>query len=44
LQVDRVRERLANGDSFADAVTGAKREYIRTQSETFLEGSFADWH
>ena len=42
-QVSQVRERLADGDSFADAVTGAKREYIRTQSETFLEGSFADW-
>ncbi|MFA1611393.1 hypothetical protein [Halobellus rubicundus] len=42
-KVARVREYLADGDSFADAVTGMQRDYIRKQRETLLDGSFADW-
>jgi hypothetical protein len=42
-KVDRVRERLADGADFEEAVTETKRTYIRNQSETLLEGRFADW-
>jgi hypothetical protein len=39
----QVRERLDDGADFADAVHGMQRAYVRRQSETLLEGSFADW-
>jgi hypothetical protein len=42
-KVDRVRESLSAGDSFEDAITSMQREYIGRQSETLIEGSFADW-
>jgi hypothetical protein len=42
-KVDRVRERLADGATFDEAVTETKREYLRRQADTFLEGQFADW-
>ncbi|QLG62326.1 hypothetical protein [Halorarum salinum] len=38
-----VRERLDDGDPFPEAVRGMQREYISTQSETLLDGSFAEW-
>ncbi|WP_227354416.1 hypothetical protein [Haladaptatus salinisoli] len=38
-----VRERLADGATFEDAITGMQRTYIDRQKETLLEGSFADW-
>ncbi len=42
-KVSRVREYLADGDSFADAIASMQRDYVREQRETLLEGSFADW-
>ena len=42
-KIERVREHLADGDEFADAVTRMQREYARKQKETLLDGSFADW-
>mgnify|MGYP000046420823 FL=1 len=42
-KIDRVREYLADGDSFADAVAEMQRDYVRKQRETLLDGSFADW-
>ena len=42
-KVDRVREYLADGDAFADAVMEMQRDYVRKQRETLLDGSFADW-
>jgi len=42
-KVERVRERLDAGDSFADAVTAVQRGYVHRQAETLVEGSFADW-
>ncbi|WP_336025304.1 hypothetical protein [Halobellus salinisoli] len=42
-KVERVREYLADGDDFADAVAEMQRDYVRKQRETFLDGSFADW-
>jgi hypothetical protein len=38
-----VRRQLDNGSPFADAIAGMQRTYIRTQTETLLEGTFADW-
>jgi hypothetical protein len=40
---EQVRSRLDDGADFADAVTGMQRAYVERQSETLLEGSFADW-
>jgi len=40
---ERVRERLGDGDDAEDAVHGAQRAYVQRQSETFFDGSFADW-
>ncbi|WP_049985685.1 hypothetical protein [Halobellus rufus] len=42
-KVARVREYLADGESFADAVAEMQRDYVRKQRETLLDGSFADW-
>lgn len=42
-KVDRVRSRVADGDSFADAVTATKREYVHEQGASLLQGTFADW-
>ncbi|WP_135805362.1 hypothetical protein [Halorussus marinus] len=39
----RVRERLDDGEDFESAVCGMQREYIDRQSETLIDGSFADW-
>ena len=38
-----VRQRLDDGDSFAEAVTGMQRTYVDRQKETLLEGCFTDW-
>ncbi|USZ68840.1 hypothetical protein NGM10_03670 [Halorussus salilacus] len=40
---ERVRERLDDGEDFEEAVYGMQREYIKHQSETLIDGSFADW-
>jgi hypothetical protein len=40
---EQVRSRLDDGADLADAVTGMQRAYVERQSETLLEGSFADW-
>ena len=40
---EQVRSRLADGDDLEDAITGMQQAYIRQQSETLLEGTFADW-
>ncbi|ELZ34187.1 hypothetical protein C474_02740 [Halogeometricum pallidum JCM 14848] len=42
-KVDRVRERLDDGADFETAVYEMQRDYIERQTETLLEGSFADW-
>jgi hypothetical protein len=42
-KVDRVRERVADGESLEDAVTATQREYVEKQAETFVDGAFADW-
>ncbi|GAB7095759.1 glutamate-cysteine ligase family protein [Halolamina litorea] len=42
-KVDRVRSRLDDGEAFAEAVTATQREYIYEQSETLLQGTFAEW-
>jgi len=39
-----VRERLAAGETLADAITGMQRAYIDRQKETLLDGSFTDWN
>ena len=40
---ERVRERLVDGQGFAEAVYGTQAEYVRRQRETLLEGHFVDW-
>ncbi|MDS0298875.1 hypothetical protein NDI76_08970 [Halogeometricum sp. S1BR25-6] len=42
-KVDRVRNRLSDGADFETAVYETQRDYIGRQTETLLEGSFADW-
>ena len=42
-KISRVREYVADGETFADAVARMQRDYVRHQEETLLEGSFADW-
>ncbi|WP_313695202.1 hypothetical protein [Halorarum halobium] len=39
----RVRDRLDEGLPLADAIGGMQREYVARQSETLLDGCFADW-
>jgi hypothetical protein len=39
----RVRERLDDGESLADAIGNMQRTYIRKQEATLLEGTFSDW-
>ncbi|ODR81358.1 hypothetical protein BG842_14565 [Haladaptatus sp. W1] len=38
-----VRERLDDGETLADAITGMQCAYIDQQKETLLDGSFTDW-
>ena len=38
-----VESRLADGDDLDAAIIGMQQAYIRKQSETLLDGSFADW-
>ncbi|SEH14222.1 hypothetical protein SAMN04487967_1501 [Natronorubrum sediminis] len=40
---ERVRSAVADGASIADAIEDMQTEYVHKQSETLLEGSFADW-
>jgi hypothetical protein len=40
---DEVSARVKNGDSFADALSGMQREYMRKQKDTLIEGTFAKW-
>ncbi|SFR68570.1 hypothetical protein [Halogeometricum limi] len=42
-KLDRVRDGLADGDAFDTAVYRMQRDYIGRQTETLLDGSFADW-
>ena len=39
----RVRERLDDGADFEAALHQMQREYVERQSDTLLEGAFADW-
>jgi len=41
--LDRVRERLDDGDSFERAVHGAKRDYLRYQRSTFEHRRYDVW-
>ncbi|WIV66585.1 hypothetical protein [Natrialbaceae archaeon AArc-T1-2] len=38
-----VTRRVESGDSLAAAITGMQRAYVDRQTETLLEGRFADW-
>ncbi|WP_306058261.1 hypothetical protein [Natronococcus wangiae] len=40
---DRVRAAVENGSELGDAIESMQQEYVAKQSETLLEGSFADW-
>ena len=40
---DAVRSRLADGESFADAVHDTQRAYIRRQAETLVDDGFSAW-
>ncbi|MWV64427.1 hypothetical protein GRS48_06260 [Halorubrum sp. JWXQ-INN 858] len=40
---DRVRSRLAAGETFTEAVHGTQREYIGVQADTLVEGGFSEW-
>ena len=40
---DRVRERMAAGEPFGQAIWGMQADYIDAQSETLIEGSFLEW-
>ncbi|MFC6874731.1 hypothetical protein [Halobellus marinus] len=42
-KIARVREYLADGAAFEDAVWEMQRDYVRNQRETLLDGSFTDW-
>jgi len=39
----QVRDALADGASFEEAVVAAKRRYLRQQAETLLDGDFGAW-
>jgi hypothetical protein len=39
----RVQEAIHAGDSLAEAITSMQADYVARQSETLVEGSFADW-
>jgi len=39
----RVRERVDDGVPFGEAIWGMQAEYIDAQSDTFIDGSFAEW-
>jgi hypothetical protein len=38
-----VRERLAEGEPFADAVHDTQRAYIERQADTLIDGGFSEW-
>jgi hypothetical protein len=40
---ERVRERVNDGASLADAIPAMQRAYVEEQTETLLEGSFTEW-
>ena len=40
---ERVRERLDDGEPLENAIYGMQKQYVETQSETILDGTFADW-
>ena len=40
---DRVTERVADGEPFAQAVWGMQSDYIDAQAETLVDGTFLEW-
>jgi len=40
---EQVQAALEDGDDLAGAIEGMQQRYVARQSETLLEGSFADW-
>jgi hypothetical protein len=40
---DRVRARVADGAPLSSAIPAMQRSYVTNQTETLLDGSFADW-
>jgi len=40
---EQVRERVAGGASLASAVPAMQRTYVNDQTETLLDGTFAEW-
>ncbi|WP_226006567.1 hypothetical protein [Natrinema salinisoli] len=40
---EQVREAIEDGADLEEAIATMQREYVSRQSETLLEGSFADW-
>jgi len=38
-----VKQRLDDGESFADAVTGMQRRYLERQHDSLIGGSFTEW-
>jgi hypothetical protein len=42
-KVERVESHLDDGEEFTEAIFAMQREYIENQTETLLEGTFADW-
>jgi hypothetical protein len=40
---ERVRSRVADGESLETAIPAMQRAYVANQTETLLDGTFADW-
>ena len=42
-KIDQVKDELAHGATFSEAISEMQQEYISQQRSTLLEGSFSDW-